>query len=447
MLWPIVKGTSVFKTLNPKFNVKLSLQGNVVDAVLLKFAYEPYPEGSTGCRRDHPEKIESAKKLNYWQELAISKGKKLWDGRTMPQFAVLVEEIKEGKYRYENAPIFSWDGGIRITGESLSGMIPHGSLSGVVKNGVHELFLSTQHETRLHREEAEQPITVVQVLSVEEIDERVEELVVSKMEIVQQTAEYTGDKFSVDPGTGHFIGDDGFRVPRNFEEFWERYPHYLTNWTKKRLKKHTVDEDVEDWEMEFYTYLKYLPEMSKARTPGYNGREAGATDVIETFNPVLQYGASEKRFRNYINRCLENRFCTVMSKRSKNPICRPGNYSLAAQMDPDDFQIVDAEYVQSKSEYLTHSSNKEREQQEQRLYLGEYIAFVKEHDPSMLPVLDAMATTGTFGEAQRELNMTEQDFTRARNRLRQLKDCWQSSATVPKQRKPYRTRKTVPETV
>jgi hypothetical protein len=318
-----------------------------------------------------------------------------------------------------------------------------GTLTGEQRGGVFELAGAIeQFENRLDRDPVE---TVVVELEAEEIDELVTETLESKLEIVQQSAEYTGDKFSVDPQTGHFIGDDGFRVPRNFEEFWERYPHYITNWVKKRLHKHIVDEDVEDWEMELYTHLKWLPTGSKHRIPGTNGREAGATDVVETFDPVKQYGASEKRFRNYINMCLANRFNTVMSKRSKNPICRPGNYSLAAQMDPENYEVVDDEYVHANSELLTHSSSKERVRQEHRIRINEFIRFVKVHDPAMLPVMEAIASTGTFGEAQRELGYTEQDFNRARNRLKTLRESFETRTAVPKQRRPYRTRKTVPE--
>src|SRR5208337_2546783 len=157
----------------------------------------------------------------------------------------------------------------------------------------------------------------------ENVDDFVEAALARKSDIAETAVGYTGDKFSIDPATGHFIGEDGFRCPRNFEEFWERWPNYIINWTKKRLHKHIVDEDVEDWEMDLLMHMKYLPERSKWRA-------LGKMDVVETFNPELQYGASEKRFRNYINNCLANRFNTIMSKRSKNPICRPGNYSLAA---------------------------------------------------------------------------------------------------------------------
>lgn len=423
-----VKGTSVFKTLNPKFNVIINLHGTLTEAVLLKFAYTPLAEGTFGPRLDFPDKLEPAKKINYWRELPITTSARLWKNQTMPKVAVLVEEIKEGKFRFENALILEWPGGVRIAGEQPFGLAVLGRLNGCKKDGVFVLE-GTEEQTE------EQVVPIVPDL--EEVEP---ELSLAPLN-VENSPEYTGDKFKVDATTGHFIGDDGFRVPHNFEEFWERYPNYITNWVKKRLHKHVVDEDVEDWDMDLYTFLKYLPEKSKHRLPGANGREAGCTDVIETFNPVLQYGASEKRFRNYINNCLANRFNTIVSKRSKNPVCRPGNYSFSAQMDPDNYEVVDDEYVHSKSESLSHSSNKIRVQLDQRLFIREYVDFVEEHDASMIPVLHAIAETGTFGEAQRTLGLSEPDFNRARNRLKTLRDSFLNRTEVPKQRKPYKTRK------
>ena len=133
---------------------------------------------------------------------------------------------------------------------------------------------------------------------------------------------YTGDSFTKNPD-GHFVGDDGFVVPRDFDEFYERYPKYVLNWVKKRLNRFAIDDDVEDWTQDLLIHMKFLPQGSKHRQVGANGRVNGCSDVIETFNPYQQYGASERRFRNYINFCLANKFNTVQSKRQKNPVCRP----------------------------------------------------------------------------------------------------------------------------
>jgi hypothetical protein len=39
---------------------------------------------------------------------------------------------------------------------------------------------------------------------------------------------YKGDPFTI--LAGHYIGDDGFVVPQNFNEFFERFPDYIWRW-------------------------------------------------------------------------------------------------------------------------------------------------------------------------------------------------------------------------
>jgi hypothetical protein len=38
----------------------------------------------------------------------------------------------------------------------------------------------------------------------------------------------TPDAFTV--VDGHYVGHDGFVVPKNFDEFHERFPQYVRNW-------------------------------------------------------------------------------------------------------------------------------------------------------------------------------------------------------------------------
>jgi hypothetical protein len=427
----LFQATSVFKVLAPNRSIKINLQGGLVDAALLKFAYTPLPEGTFWPRREHPEKLEPAKRLNYWQELAISKNKKLWEGRILPRFAVLVEEIA-GKIEYKDAIVIPWNDALRIVGVPPFGLPISGTLTGGHTNGVWNLASDPQLESRLDR--SDDPVITVKI-DTDNVDDLILDVLEHKTENVQTDAKYTGDKFSIDQETNHFIGDDGFCVPRNFEEFWERWPHYIRNWVKKRLHKYIVDEDVEDWEMELLLHMKYLPERSKWRL-------AGMQDVIQTFNPELQYGASEKRFRNYVNNCLANRFNTIMSKRNKNPICRPGNYSLSTQLDPENYEVVDDEYVHTNSSHLMHISHQEQTKHENRVFLREFATFLEKHDPQLVPVMEAIAATGTFNEAAQFLNCDEAAFNRARNRIRILRDAFMNNAEVPKQRKPYRTRRT-----
>lgn len=239
------------------------------------------------------------------------------------------------------------------------------------------------------------------------------------------------DVIMFDPLTGHYIGDDGFRVPKDFIEFYERYPNYIRNWVKKRLSRFTVDEDVEDWTQDLIIHMKYLPQTSKHRKPGANDRKDGCTDVIETFNPIQQYGASERRFRSYINFCLANKFNTVYSKRNKNPICRQGNVSIVTSVDPShengEYDVVDDAYCHVHSDYLSNATARSMKQYENYLLANEFRRYVETKEPDLVPVIDAIQQTTSQGEASRTLKISETVFTRYRTRLKELAMCFQNS--------------------
>jgi hypothetical protein len=255
---------------------------------------------------------------------------------------------------------------------------------------------------------------------------------------------YTGDPFTVNEA-GNFVGCDGFIVPKNFDEFIILNPGYVRRWVQKRTYKNIIDDDVLDWESELMIHLRYLPERSKARTPGYNGRPNGCKDVIESFNPILQYGASAPRFYNYIKKCLGNRFITLESKRQKNPVCRANNYSLGNSANHEDSggsDVIDDAYIHRHSESMNHSAGATMTAQDNRVFIQEFIAYVKNHDPGLVEVIDVIANTGTFGEARGELNMDEKTFYRSRNRLKVLRDCFLANSKVPSWRKQYRRQDT-----
>jgi hypothetical protein len=117
---------------------------------------------------------------------------------------------------------------------------------------------------------------------------------------------------------GHHVGHDGFVVPRNFDEFYDRYPKYVLNWVKKRLNRFEVDQDVEDWTQDLLISLKWLPASAINRAkPG-----KPCHDVIEAFDPDEQGGASERIFRNYFNACMAQLFNVVQAMRQGRDISR-----------------------------------------------------------------------------------------------------------------------------
>ena len=85
---------------------------------------------------------------------------------------------------------------------------------------------------------------------------------------------------------GRYVGHDGFVVPKNFDEFHERFPHYVRNWVSRHVDRSAPREDVEDWTQDLLIHLRYLPAISKHR-------EAGKEDIVQTFDPHKHHGANQ----------------------------------------------------------------------------------------------------------------------------------------------------------
>ena len=234
---------------------------------------------------------------------------------------------------------------------------------------------------------------------------------------------------------GRYVGHDGFVVPRDFGEFYERFPQHVRNWVGRHVDRSTPKQDVEDWTQDLLIHLHCLPPNSKHR-------EAGKQDVVQTFDPLKHYGANSARFFSYLNGCLGNKFSTMRSARMKTTICRAGNVSLGGHVDEGDSGQVDDEFCHAHSEHLRGRCQRQERQQDARHALAGFWEFVKREDSSVLPAMDAIAATATSGGAAEWLGTTRADFCRMRSRLRQLGRCFETGDRVPRRRRPYRRRLT-----
>lgn len=234
---------------------------------------------------------------------------------------------------------------------------------------------------------------------------------------------------------GHYVGHDGFVVPRNFAEFHERFPEYVRHWFKKHAGRSTPKMDVEDWTHDLLIHLRHLPTASKHRA-------AGKEDVVQTFDPHKHHGASSARFFNYINVCLANKFRSIYSRQMKNPLCRPGNLSLIADSEDTDRNQVDDEFCHGQSEHLRSRCQRQDKQWNARLVLAEFAEFVKLQDSTLLPAMKAIAAVATSRAAAEFLGTTEGDFFRMRSRLRELGRRFHTGEQVPRRRRPYQRRVT-----
>ena len=232
---------------------------------------------------------------------------------------------------------------------------------------------------------------------------------------------------------GRYVGSDGFVVPKDFEEFYQRFPDYVHKWVSKQAGTLAPKEDVEDWTQDLLIHLYRLPQASKYR-------DAGKEDTVETFDPLKQHGANEARFRNYISLCLTNKFRTMYSKRMKDALCQPGNLSLDGQADGEDPRSVDDEYCHLHSTYLRTVAKSSGKQGLDKAFLQEFVDFVQREDPKVLPIIEALSATGTRADTADLLGIMESEFGRTRDRISQLAECFLSGEPVPKQRKPYKKR-------
>lgn len=106
------------------------------------------------------------------------------------------------------------------------------------------------------------------------------------------------------------MGEDGFFVPKDFVEFFERYPLRVRRWVARRLHGRFCQDTILDLEQDLLVYLCALAPDSRFRQEGTNGRPDGCRDVIQCFDPARHYGATAGRFHNFINLCLANRLNT-----------------------------------------------------------------------------------------------------------------------------------------
>lgn len=444
------KSVPVYALQSPDKTVTLRLKdpesGEVHDenAALISFVYN-----LTGPRRPQPS-VEPEK--------SIYKNLRPWKKTPIPNYVV----VADPNTSLIGAPVVAWDGK-----KSLQGIIPWerpivGTVSGqeadywtVIVDPAEMAAAKRDQAIRQAKalekikmkepvvEVAPPPVTITEPAPAPPVVVAPEpEPVVVEGSAAEPTAidfDYTGDPFTIS-ADGHYIGDDGFVVPRNFDEFYEKYPKYVLNWVKKRLNRFVVDEDVEDWTQDLLIHMRWLPQASKHRQPWANGRPEGCADVVETFDPYQQYGASERRFRNYINFCLANKFNTVQSKRQKNPVCRPGNVAFGIALDEADPTINSDEFIHANSQHLEAQAERVKKQHDDRLFTNQFKNYVRKEDPSVFPAIEALEACGPMGEAAEYMGVTDMEFSRYRARLKQLGECFLKAQQAPKQRKPYKKR-------
>ncbi len=243
---------------------------------------------------------------------------------------------------------------------------------------------------------------------------------------------YKNDPFTI--RNDHYVGHDGFVVPKDFEEFYQRFPDYVAKWVRKHAERFSTSEDIEDWTQDLLLHLCHLSEHSKHL-------KAGKKDVVQTFDPMKRGGANQARFWDYINHCLANRFSTMRSKRMKDALCRPANLSLDGQTEGEDLGSVCDEYCHSHSERLREAANRAEKQVHDTQRVQQFEHFIWRNAPTLLPVCRAIKATRNYAEAAALLGLTAGEFNSKRYRIVRLGKYFLSGEPVPKQRRSYKKRK------
>lgn len=82
---------------------------------------------------------------------------------------------------------------------------------------------------------------------------------------------------------GHYVGADGFLVPRDFREFFDRDPFWVRRWVTRRVGRRFGQNAVFDLEQELLLYLCALSPKSRAgrkfTDTGRNGEEKLANRI------------------------------------------------------------------------------------------------------------------------------------------------------------------------
>lgn len=232
---------------------------------------------------------------------------------------------------------------------------------------------------------------------------------------------------------GQYIGHDGFVVPKNFDEFYERFPQYVRNWVRRHADPSAQKEDLEDWTQDLLIHLRHLPSTSKHR-------DSGKEDIIQTFDPRKHYGANQARFQSYLNLCLANKFRSMHSRRMKDALSQPGNLTLDTPSDRSDHSSVDDEFCHAHSHRLQEATNASEKRDENRAFITEFLDFIRREDPKLTLAIEVLSMARTQGAAADLLGIREDRFVTVLTRLRQLGRCFLSGEPVPKQRKPYKKR-------
>jgi hypothetical protein len=227
--------------------------------------------------------------------------------------------------------------------------------------------------------------------------------------------------FTID-STGHYVSSkDGFVVPKDFTEFYERFPKYVKSWVGKHIQQNYQrnEADTQDWESELTLHLMALPEKSSKRKKGF-------VDIISCFDPMRLGGANSKSFFFYVNTCLKNYYIDHLHKKRKDAI---HIFRSASNVSFDAPEIENDQ----------HENTCDRGRSNQDIYVnvrvGEFKSFVEENEPELLSAVEIIFSADTIKETASKLGLTVYQFRSVRERLKMAYECFERGLAIPKKKR------------
>ena len=229
---------------------------------------------------------------------------------------------------------------------------------------------------------------------------------------------------------------DDFSVPKDFNEFYLRYPKYVRTW----LIRHRCPYDlIEDFEQEMYQYILTVSD---------NGRAKGIYDRIVSFNGERIGGKSAGKFFFYINLLLTRKYMVLIRRRTREPITQRTTITI------EDSSPSEAEsYVPNSSsvESLVRKYGGDDLMDsglEDRLFTDHFIRgfrqFLKKNEESALKSLDLFLNYNSVPDISKNEGISIEDINKIKNRLRILANVYQKGLEkIPTKRKTYNKRKKV----
>lgn len=233
-----------------------------------------------------------------------------------------------------------------------------------------------------------------------------------------------------------------FHVPTSFEEFCSRYPTFVRDFVRRRMRDRPPHEK-HDRESELVVFLLTLPAKSKFRRPGTNGYPTGCMDRIMTFNPAVCRGDMAACFFGYLNVILRNQFFNLEAKKRSDPLCRPRVLQIregGSRSRPESPGEIGEDRLSALCRQCPSLPNWNPAN---NVTASRFFDFVRMHNRELVKVLVSIASCPNYAEAQASLGMNDRFFARARRRLKVLYRCFMRGEAVPKQRRIYQPRQTL----